>query len=144
MVFFFVHDGAHSDPKMRKAGPEAVGVWAQAGAYCQAYNTGGFVPEWYVQSHGRPGTRSAAKLVESELWHPIGTVECDSRDCRERLQQVADEVDEAGWVFHDWDHYQQSPETIKRRKDLNRERQKQWRATHKGKANLRAVADPDA
>src|SRR5437879_3350306 len=83
MPHFRVDDGLHANPKVVKAGDEAIGFWARAGAYCMAYLTDGFVPEWWVKSQPR-GQAKARKLVDAGLWTPC------QRD------------NQPGWEFHEW------------------------------------------
>lgn len=108
MPWFKVDDTLHGHPKHRKAGLAAVGLWTVAGSYCSQYVTEGFVPEWFVS--GWPsGRRLAGRLVSVGLWSP------------------GDRDEEAGWWFHDWEHYQMTKDEIERDKQLNRERQKRFR-----------------
>ena len=83
MSWFPVDDGAHSHPKMRRAGLEAVGLWTVSGSFCMAYLTDGFVPEWFVREKPK-GMALAKRLVEAGLWR----------------QGVNGE--DKGWWFHDW------------------------------------------
>jgi hypothetical protein len=78
---FRVDDGFHSHPKVRKAGLEAVGMWAVCGPYCTHYGTDGFVPEWFVKTWPK-GTALAKRLVDANLWNP------------------AERDGENGWQFH--------------------------------------------
>lgn len=85
MSWFPVDDAFHSHPKSRKAGLEAVGLWTVSGAFCMAYLTDGFVPEWFVRQQPR-GMALAKKLVEAGLW------------------RTAKRDGELGFQFHDWKH----------------------------------------
>lgn len=84
MTWFKVDDGLCAHPKAREAGLPAMGLWVVAGAFCGQNSTGGFVPDWYVQSW--PGGRKlAAELVGAGLW-------------------IAATVDrQKGWQFHEWE-----------------------------------------
>ncbi len=83
MPWFPVDDAFHSHPKARKAGDEAIGLWARAGAYCMAYLTDGFVADWWVK--GQPkGLVKARRLIEAELW------------------RRGEKDGESGYYFHDW------------------------------------------
>lgn len=68
MPHFRVDDALHSHPKARRAGFEALGMWACAGSFCMAYLTDGFVPEWWVRNQPR-GMTLAKKLIAAGLWH---------------------------------------------------------------------------
>lgn len=83
MPWFPVDDAFHSHPKARRAGDEALGMWTRAGAYCMAYLTDGFVPEWWVKEQPK-GVVKARRLVSAELWRP------------------AEKDGETGYRFHDW------------------------------------------
>jgi hypothetical protein len=83
MSWFPVDDAAHSHPKMRHAGLEAVGLWVVSGSFCMAYLTDGFVPEWFVKEKPR-GITLAKRLVEAGLW------------------RAGENGKETGWWFHDW------------------------------------------
>ncbi len=108
MPWFKVDDTLHSHPKARKSGLEATGLWAVCGAYCMAYKTDGFVPDWYVNTWPR-GKRLASALVDAKRWNPA----------------VKD--GETGWVFHDWADYQPSSDEIERDREHARERQRKRR-----------------
>lgn len=120
MSWFPVDDGAHSHPKMRRAGLEAVGLWTVSGSFCMAYLTDGFVPEWFVKEKPR-GAALAKRLVEAGLW-TAGT-----------------NGEEKGWWFHDWKpectkaRIQEARESARIRKqksrDQNRDKQRQSRVT---------------
>lgn len=83
MSWFPVSDNAHSHPKMRKAGLEAVGLWSLSGSWSMDNLTDGFIPEWFVKQFPR-GMAVAKQLVAAGLWKP-GKKNGDS-----------------GWWFHDW------------------------------------------
>jgi hypothetical protein len=121
--WFKVDDGLHSHPKPRKAGLAAMGLWTVAGSWSAHHAQEGFVPEWFVNSwpHGR---RRADELVRADLW---SRDECDG---------------EAGWRFHDWDHFQMSKAEIERDREHNRERQRRFREKRR-EARLKAVPDRD-
>ena len=83
MSWFPVDDAAHSHPKMRRAGLEAIGLWTVCGSFCMAYLTDGFVPEWFVKQHPR-GMALAKRLVDASLW------------------RAGINGEDNGWWFHDW------------------------------------------
>ena len=115
MPWFKVDDTLHGHPKARQVGLAALGLWTVSGSYCSQYVTEGQVPAWFVA--GWKARRMGAELVRAGLWHTPGH---DCPDC-------PDVEDADGWVFHDWDHYQQTREEIERDKELNRERQRRFR-----------------
>lgn len=117
MPWFKVDDTLHSHPKARGAGLPALGLWSLAGSYCSQYVTEGHVPEWFVTSWPQ-GKRLASALVNAGLWMPV----------------------DDGWQFHDWDHYQMTREEIERDRELNRERQKKFRAKRR-EARARSIDD---
>lgn len=116
MPWFKVDDTMHGHPKARRAGLAAVGLWTVAGSYCSQYVTEGHVPGWYVTGW-RGGSKLASSLVRVGLWHEHG------HGCPDCPQPS----DPEGWIFHDWEHYQQTKEEIERDRELNRERQKRFR-----------------
>lgn len=83
MPFFRVDDGLNNHPKARQAGLEAMGLWSLSGAYCMAYLSDGFVPEWYVKTWAK-GAALAKRLVAARMWYP------------------AERDGEPGWEFHEW------------------------------------------
>lgn len=96
-MWFPVDDAFHSHPKAQKAGDEALGLWTRAGAYCMAYLTDGFVPDWWVKQQPR-GVIKARRLVSAQLW------------------KRGENSGEQGWWFHDW-----KPENLKENVLLARE-----------------------
>ena len=109
MSWFKVDDALHSHPKARRAGAAALGIWTAAGSYAMAYKTGGFVPAYFLNSWGKTGSTAAVRLVEAGLW------------------EVAEREGEPGYVFHDWDDYQPTPDEIEKGREDARERQRRRR-----------------
>lgn len=108
MPWYKVDDGLHSHPKARRAGLAALGLWTVAGSWSAQHAQEGFVPNWFAA--GWPnGRKRATELVAAGLWH------AGERD------------GEAGWWFHDWEHFQPSRAEIERDREHNRERQKRFR-----------------
>lgn len=108
MPFFNVDDQFHSHPKARKAGLAAIGLWAVAGAWSQAYKQQGFVPEYEVAAWPQ-GKSLARRLVSAGLW-------------------TAGEKDgEAGWWFHDWLDIHQTADEIEKQRQKWRDRQRERR-----------------
>ena len=108
MPWFKVDDTLHSHPKARRAGLDAMGLWALCGAHSMQYKLDGFTPEWFVSSW-RSGVRLAARLVDAGLWRP------------------AERDGEKGWEFHDWADYQPTSDEIERDREMARERQRRRR-----------------
>lgn len=119
MPWFPVDDAFHSHPKARKAGLEAIGLWAVSGSFCMAYLTDGFVPEWFVREKPR-GVTLAKRLIEANLWR---LSECNG---------------ERGYQFHDWKpectkaHVMDVREKARLRKAKSRESQQESRVTAAG------------
>lgn len=103
MTWFKVDDGFWSHPKTATLSDSAVTLWVRAGSYCCQHLTDGFVKQAALRLIGEPA--ASAELVDAELWHVV----------------------DGGWVFHDWDEYQETSETVKRRRDDARERQRRSR-----------------
>lgn len=82
-----------------------MGLWSVSGAYAAQYLTGGYVPDWYVQSWPS-GKRLAGCLVAAGLW------------------VVAD----GGWQFHQWEERQPTKEHVEAERVKTRERVAKWRA----------------
>lgn len=108
MSWFPVDDAAHSHPKMRKAGLEAIGLWSVSGSFCMAYLTDGFVPKWFVKEKPR-GLTLAKRLVDAGLW------------------REGSSGDDNGWWFHDWKpectkaHIEEARANARLRKQKSRE-----------------------
>ncbi len=116
MPWFPVDDAFHSHPKAARAGDEALGLWARAGAFCMAYLTDGFVPERWVKQQPK-GLAKARRLVEAQLW------------------RVGEKDGEDGFWFHDWKpwctkaHVLDVRQKARERKEKSRESQCSSRVT---------------
>lgn len=108
MPYFKVDDMLHSHPKPRRAGLEAMGLWAVAGSHCMAYKSDGFVPTWFVAGWPR-GPKLAAQLVTAQLW------------------SLTVKDGEPGWQFHDWDDVQLTAAEIESDREHSRARAKKYR-----------------
>ena len=99
MPWFKVDDGLHSHPKAMAAGLEAMGLWVLMGSYCGFYvgQRGHItrVAARRVAGSARTLDRCAKRLVDAGLWH--------------------EEAD--GWSFHEWVHYQPTPESLQEERD---------------------------
>lgn len=104
MPWFKVDDNLHSHPKARRAGLEAMGLWALAGSHCMSYLTDGVVEGWFVEAWPR-GAKLAAQLVKVGLW----------------------EVHPDGWSFHDWDGFQPTREKVLAEREKTKARVERFR-----------------
>lgn len=120
MPWFKVDDRMHAHPKPRRAGLAAIGLWTVAGSWSADQVQEGFVPDWFVQ--GWRARRHAAQLVDAGLW-------------RTGLKDG-----EAGWWFHDWEHFQPSKAEVELERAANRERQRRFRQKRQD-ARLKVVED---
>lgn len=109
MPFFKVDDQLHSHPKPRRAGLEAMGLWALAGSHSMAYKLDGFVPTYFVAAWPR-GPKLAAQLVTAGLW------------------ALGERDGEPGWQFHDWEDIQLTAAEIEADREHSRQRQRAYRA----------------
>lgn len=117
MSWFPVDDALHSHPKAQKAGDKALGMWTRAGAYCMAYLTDGFIPDWWIKQQPR-GAAKAKRLVEAELW------------------RRGEKDGESGWWFHDW-----RPENTKTNVLAARENARQRKARSRESQQTSRVTD---
>ncbi|WP_411815588.1 hypothetical protein [Gordonia sp. SND2] len=117
MPWFKVDDALHSHPKARRAGLEAMGLWAIAGSHCMAYLTDGFVERWVVESWPN-GPELAERLVDAGLWV--------SRWDTHRESRVV-----SGWEYCDWSQYQPMKADVEESRRRERERKAEWRESKK-------------
>lgn len=97
MAWGKVDDQLAFHPKVLMAGNEAMGVWIRALSYSCQMLTDGFVPEEIIDAFG--GRAAAERLVVCGLWVRL----------------------EAGYLFHDWEHYQPSATAVRERRESVRE-----------------------
>ena len=110
MPWFKVDDSFTFHPKVVALTPAAGWLWVRAGAWAAQQLTDGHVPSRIMRA--LDGTRGQAdELVQAGLWLP------------------ADD----GWVFHDWDVYQPSRESVLAERASARERQRKARELAKAK-----------
>lgn len=83
MSWYPVDDLLHGDPRARRAGLEAMGLWTLAGSHCMGYLTDGFVAEWFVKEKPK-GASLAKRLVDAGFWTP------------------SEKDGERGWQFLEW------------------------------------------
>ncbi len=109
MTWFKVDDGFWSHPKTATLSDAAVTLWVRAGAYSCQHLTDGVVARSVLRLVGTES--AAAELVDAHLW-----------------------IDEPrGWRFHDWGEYQETSETVKKRRDDARDRQRKAREAREQK-----------
>ena len=103
MTWFKVDDGFWSHPKTATLSDAAVTLWVRAGAYSCQHLTDGVIAKPVLRLVGVES--AAGELVDAGLWieHPDG------------------------WVFHDWDDYQETRDAVRKRRDDWRDRQKRSR-----------------
>ena len=135
MTWFRVDDGFWSHPKTLGLSTAAVALWVRAGSYCGKHLTDGYVPQSVLPMlQGTPD--HARELVVAGMWD--------------------EDID--GWTFHDWHAYQDTRETVERRRQAwkqqkNRQRNEKSRPSYiypfhsKGSpdsgADSRAESTPD-
>lgn len=100
MTWFHIDDSFWSHPKTINLSRGAVALWVRAGSYCGKHLTDGFLSEqalWMCQGT----TEEATELVEASLWLRAAN----------------------GWQFHDWADYQDTKDTVLKRREAWRNRQ---------------------
>ena len=106
MTWFKVDDGFWSHPKTITLSAEAVALWVRAGSYCGKHLTDGYVPR--VMLPMLQGTEHhTIELVTAGLW----TQEPD------------------GWQFYDWHRYQDSKDTVEKRREAWKNQKRKQRDT---------------
>ena len=108
MVWFNVDDNLHDHPKARKAGLEAMGLWAMCGSFSAGYLLEGFVPKWKVEGY-KNGPKLAQKLVAVGLW------------------TEAEKDGEPGWLYHQWEDRNRTKAQVEAERAANRARQQRRR-----------------
>lgn len=112
MTWFKVDDGFWSHPKTATLSDAAVTLWVRAGAYCCQHLTDGFVKKAQLRLLGE--SEAAEELSDAGLWHLV----------------------DGGWVFHDWDEYQETSTIVKKRREEARERQRRSREAREEQRRL--------
>lgn len=107
MTWFKIDDGFWSHPKTMALSAEAVALWVRAGAYSCQHLTDGHIPSrvTVLLDPSPDREQHAEELIDAGLWK-------SARD---------------GYVFHDWGEYQESSDTVKKRRDQWKERQRRAR-----------------
>jgi hypothetical protein len=109
MAWFKVDDGFWSHPKTLSLTAPALALWVRAGSWSCQQLTDGFIPVPALPMLGGV-RRNADELVQVGYW---------------------DRAD-GGWVFHDWEDYQEASEVVKKRRRDARERMRNVRANKAG------------
>lgn len=117
MTWFFVDDHLHEHAKARRAGLEAMGLWALAGSYCADNLTDGFVPVHVPARWSVRWRKLAQQLVAAGLW------------------TVAEVGGEQGWLFHDWPEWQKTRQQVLTERAAAAERQRRARES-RGKSRV--------
>lgn len=114
MPWFKIDDSLWGHPKWLTASSSARALWVTAGSWCMAQVQDGKVPSIVLPMlGGKP--KDAAELVAVGLW----------------------EVQEDGWLFHDWHDYQPTREQIESDRHAARERQRRARERSKSQRESR-------
>jgi hypothetical protein len=114
MTWFKIDDGFWSHPKTTMLSDAAIAVWVRAGAYSCQHLTDGFIAPPMLRMLG--DRQAVDELVEAGLWEEVS----------------------GGWQFHDWGDYQETSETVKRRREQARDRQRRSRAMPTGRFTRKA------
>lgn len=122
MTWFKVDDSLHSHVKTMRAGEAAMGLWVLAGSWCADYLTDGWIPAYAAKRLSPNAEALADELVRAGLWS------VDERD------------GEAGWLFHGWDEYQPSRESVQQRRKSDAERRARWRVKSASRSESRRDA----
>lgn len=118
MTYFKVDDKLHDHRKTRRARRDpnggrsaaAIGLWVQAGSWCRANDSDGFVPADELDRWDDNGEQLAERLVDAKLWHH------------------AEHEGEPGYQFHEWDSWQHTTEYLNERRRRNAARMRTARA----------------
>ncbi len=108
MAWFKVDDSWWSHPKTLQLSDAAIALWARAGSYSCQHLTDGAISRQELRLLGG-SAKSVTELVKVGYW---------------------DEVTE-GWLFHDWEQYQEHSDVVKKRREDARERMRTVRANRK-------------
>jgi hypothetical protein len=122
-----ISDELNTNSKIRRlvslrGGREALGLWTIADSWCNQQLTDGHVPDFMVSQLGGWKIKHADLLVEVGLWHRT----------------------EAGFVFHDWEDFNESRADVLRKRAKNSERQNSTRFSKRNdKQLLRVLSHSD-
>jgi hypothetical protein len=104
MTWFRVDDGFWSHPKVLDLSAEAIALWVRCGSYSGKHLTDGYLADSVI-SLLRGSQDQAQELVDAGLW---------TRAIN-------------GWHFHDWADYQDTRDTVEKRRESWRKRQNRHR-----------------
>ena len=110
MAWFKMDDQLYGHKKTRRAGVEAMGLWAICGAWSAAHGEDGFVPDYVAAGFSGKSGQYAVRLVRAGFW------------------SEATKDGDTGWQFHDWSEYQPTAEQQQSKRDQWRERQRAARS----------------
>jgi hypothetical protein len=123
--WFYVDDSFPDCPKLEdlpaKKMTACVGLWTLAGAWSRRNNAGGVIPIPRITKLGGT-TEEADLLVECGLW----------------------ERTEAGYQFHDWSDWQETPEEVAHKREQSAKRSKRWRDKRAASRTRHAVTHASA
>lgn len=103
MPWFRLEDSFYDNPKVRRAGNAAVGLWVRCATYSARQLTDGRIPAYVVREMGKPTEIAAA--TRSGLWLP----------------------DDEEYVMPDYLEYNPSASHIKQRRKRDAERKREER-----------------
>lgn len=104
MTWFKVDDGFWSHPKTLTLSAHAVALWVRAGSYCGKHLTDGWLSAGLLPML-QGTTDHAEELITAGLWIPV----------------------EGGYQFYDWHRYQDLRETVEKRREAWKDRQRRYR-----------------
>lgn len=113
MAWFKMDDQLYGHKKTRRAGVEAMGLWAVCGAWSAAHEEDGFVPDYVAETFTTKCTQYANRLVRAGFW----------------VEATKD--GDKGWQFHDWNEYQPTSEQQQAKRDKWAEWKRNSRSQHK-------------
>lgn len=123
MPWFKVDDGLSDNVKTRRAGTEAIGLWALAGSWSSRELTDGFVPK-SIARRWDPRSKLARKLVEAGFW------------------EDAEKGGEQGYQFINWSEYQPSKAEVEAERAAAAKRMRAARERRK-KASTEGARSPE-
>lgn len=126
MAWARIDDSAYTHPKLLDLDPAAVGLWAMGLSYCADHLTDGHIPRaQVVRLIAAPASRAlslAALLVKAGLWESRGN---------------------DGYAVHDFAQWNDSAETIRRKRQAHRDRQQRyWTQKAQSPSDASFVASP--
>lgn len=111
MTWVKLSDDFATHPKIAALSDTAFRLWVSGLAYANQHSTGGAISDGALRGIPLAKPRTATELEAAGLWHRNGL----------------------GWVIHDYDQFQPSPEDEADRRAANAERMRLWRAAKKAR-----------